>query len=283
MNTNTNTNTITISLSGGAQREAILAGLPAQSRQDYEVPADLLPRVLALSWSRIDRMGNVTCFVTDDCAARPADAVAAVEHGEHAARIQQTADAAAAAEKQRVDEGVRAACAAWAALPLNERARSTGRPWRVGDYEPAAVREAEDVLLAERIIAADREKLEREAARAEEEREVSAWVETHGSERLRLAVDLKQDCDGIYQSERLEIEHSGAYWDSNKFEDSDVINPSLEALRMLASVRDRCADSNILKHRVKREDWDDDHSPWFEVVCFDPGEWSKKRAVIRIR
>src|SRR5262245_49384508 len=55
--------TITIRLNDAGQRAAILAGQPAQVEQRYDVPAELLPRLLALPWTTIDAAGTATAVV----------------------------------------------------------------------------------------------------------------------------------------------------------------------------------------------------------------------------
>lgn len=96
------THTISVHLSDAAQRAAILTGEPAHTPQIYDVPAELLARLLALPFTEIDASGNATCEVFafayvgyagivkgrgDSalrfcCEQRPADAEAAIAHVE---------------------------------------------------------------------------------------------------------------------------------------------------------------------------------------------------------
>src|SRR5690606_2156824 len=58
--------TITIHLSDAAQRAALLSGLPAPCAaavQTYPVPTALLPALLDLPWTRVDKDGRATCVV----------------------------------------------------------------------------------------------------------------------------------------------------------------------------------------------------------------------------
>jgi hypothetical protein len=64
-------NTIKIRISNAAQRAHLLATGDAASReQSYDVPADLLPRLLALPWTCVDSAGVATCDVPPDLQLR---------------------------------------------------------------------------------------------------------------------------------------------------------------------------------------------------------------------
>lgn len=96
--------TITIHLTESAQRAALLAREPAHTPQFYDVPEDLLARLLALPMARIADDGAVTCEtgpnlthrwdgalvsttaagVDARASARPTDAAAAIAHAEGA-------------------------------------------------------------------------------------------------------------------------------------------------------------------------------------------------------
>lgn len=54
--------TITVTLTESAQRKAILSGEPAARIQTYEVPADLLPKLLALPWTAVSEAGEAACI-----------------------------------------------------------------------------------------------------------------------------------------------------------------------------------------------------------------------------
>jgi hypothetical protein len=170
--------TLTLSLTDTAQRAALVAGQPAQRVQTYEVPLDLLPRLLALEWARVDADGRAMATIPGLeylATRRPADAAEALVWAEaiHAARAE--------AEVQRQAE-LAASRAAWATLPLDERVRSyhTGRhprPW--SELDPALTAEVEAVIVAQR-------RAER-AAEAEAQRhaaEQTAAKTTHLRRRL---------------------------------------------------------------------------------------------------
>lgn len=83
----------------------------------------------------------------------------------------------------------------------------------------------------------------REAAKAAREAATLAWVDEHGSQRLRLAVRLVglAQCRGIYRDERIDQlrERSGLAWeyDIEASRHADAINPSMDVLRLCLDVR----------------------------------------------
>lgn len=88
----------------------------------------------------------------------------------------------------------------------------------------------------------------REAAKAARQAAKIAWIAQHGSERLRLAVDLVgiDKVNGIYLDERIGHLHavSGLQWERDVEESShdEPLNPSLEALRLCQRVRESAAE-----------------------------------------
>lgn len=68
-----NKTTITIHLTNEAQRAAIIAGEPGAAKQSYDVPQELVARVLALPWANVQESGDVTCVVPDSCPWTKAD------------------------------------------------------------------------------------------------------------------------------------------------------------------------------------------------------------------
>lgn len=88
----------------------------------------------------------------------------------------------------------------------------------------------------------------REAAKAARQAAKIAWIAQHGSERLRLAVDLVgiDKVNGIYLDERIAHLHavSGLQWERDVEESThdEPLNPSLEALRLCQRVRESAAE-----------------------------------------
>jgi len=88
----------------------------------------------------------------------------------------------------------------------------------------------------------------REAAKAARQAAKLEWIASHGSERLRLAVDLVgiDKVNGIYVDERVAHLHavSGLQWERDVEESShdEPLNPSLEALRLCLRVRESAAE-----------------------------------------
>lgn len=209
--------TITISLSEKAQRAAILAGEPAQAEQTYDVPQELVQRLLALPWTKVTKDGSAVCEVADleyttldepvtfersgrgtygryryQIDARPADAEAAVAVAEDIVRAAteqvrelRRENSKRQAEIQAEREAEREAAERWARRPLLERAthdevRFYGLDRHSVDrYAPDALAEAE----RERDRLRDEQK-QREAAAEEAERaKLYAWVELAAAER----------------------------------------------------------------------------------------------------
>lgn len=102
---------------------------------------------------------------------------------------------------------------------------------------------------------AERRAKERAAEKAREERD--AWIRAHGSERLRLALDLGEISNawGAYRDERLAVERPGWEWDHTDKED-DRLNPSLDELRALAEARKTDPDVRLQSLPTDKEDED---------------------------
>jgi len=154
--------TITVTLTPDAQRAALLAGQPAAKTQTYDVPADLIPRLLGLPWTMVDDGGSASCVVPPRvgydgsvtqpdgtppkpdwtgcfwygtaaegaASIRPCDAYEAILHAEDlasAAWETVLAVRAKAVEDRDLQEAEsRREAAEWAALPLVHRARPSG-------------------------------------------------------------------------------------------------------------------------------------------------------------
>jgi hypothetical protein len=158
---------ITVSISEAAQRAALIAGAPSAQEQFYVVPQELLAQLLALPWTEVKPDGSVSCDVPprigwghgdappDPRASpygdlwrggyadqRPADAAAAIAHGERVVRdyvayVHERRDERRV-ELERQDAEARAEVARWCALPLAHRASVHGvgycRPSNEPDY-----------------------------------------------------------------------------------------------------------------------------------------------------
>jgi len=152
--------TITVHLTDAAQRAALLDGQPAQAEQTYEVPQDLLSRLLELPWTLISDDGHAQCTVPPmiwfsestvkeppgtawnlkahgcfgrfdvKATARPVDAAAAIDYARHVIAH----STASLDEKRRTHQAeqadherrTRAKVEAWASLPVEWRATRGG-------------------------------------------------------------------------------------------------------------------------------------------------------------
>lgn len=139
----------------------------------------------------------------------------------------------------------------------------------------------------------DRDRWAQESAREAQEaaraaarnRDRDAWIRAHGSERLQKCLDLGlvDNSEGVYLDERLAHECPGAIWLREKFEESEILNPSLEALQTLERVRNEI-DTGATLTKVRRSDDPDDYdSRWIAAVKFDPGDWSDRTALLLVQ
>jgi hypothetical protein len=115
-------------------------------------------------------------------------------------------------------------------------------------------------------VAAEREKeqAKKEAEESEALKERMDWIAQHGSARLKKACDLGmfEESESVYLDERLALEHPGWEFDSRSWEDSDILNPSEEALDELAEARKFDPEAKLLKQRRKKGD----DGQWLETV-----------------
>jgi len=73
------------------------------------------------------------------------------------------------------------------------------------------------------------------AAEAEERQQ---WIEVHGSERLKLCVELGVGCEQAYRNERLAATYPGWVWAPTSLDqDPDPHDPPIEALYLLRAAR----------------------------------------------
>lgn len=117
------------------------------------------------------------------------------------------------------------------------------------------------------------------ATAAESERD--AWIRAHGSERLRKCLDLGmvENCAGVYRDERLAHDYPGWVIDcKDTEEESEIRNPSLEALAALEEARKIDMGASLVKVRRKANEYDDGPTEWREAVRIDdlPGITSTK-------
>lgn len=126
----TTTHTITITYTDAAQRAALLAGLPAQRVHTYDVPAALLPRLLALPETAVDSAGIASCACRDltwgqTTLAAPHLAPAPISTVEDALTFAEAyAEAYAAHKRAQKDADEASRATAEAARPAREAAEA---------------------------------------------------------------------------------------------------------------------------------------------------------------
>ena len=76
-------------------------------------------------------------------------------------------------------------------------------------------------------------------AAARKRQEMLAWVATHGSERLRGAIELGIEADRLYEDERLALERPGWVFDRDlrDWPEEDVRNPTEAAIALFREAR----------------------------------------------
>lgn len=313
-------NRIIIHLSEQAQRAALIAGKPAQRKQEYEIPIEAIPRAAALPWAIIDDAGNLTCNVERACysesdvkstgpikmdffsgyarvdaeaSTRPETAEDAILFAEKIVALHATRLLAArgewAAEKLRRETEAKRRAEKWAARPLEWRIcgeaialccpddsedyngplSSTGvRMFCIADlqaYAPQEYAEAKSICESLRDS-----RLKREADR-ERDRQIdrAAWIDAHGSSRLRRAVAENIEHDAIYFSER--IEHDAPGWDyyHDIAENSEEPrNPPAEAFFLLDRARMQFPNAKLV--------WLDSKQYTAELAC----PWAAGRVIV---
>ena len=96
----------------------------------------------------------------------------------------------------------------------------------------------------------------------EKQQEQEAWIEAHGSERLRKAVELGMldVSQGIYRDERVQELFPGWFCgEGAKY--SQILNPTLPELDLLGHIRKTAPDAILL--RMLR------HDRWVSVVVIE--------------
>lgn len=92
---------------------------------------------------------------------------------------------------------------------------------------------------AARKAEVERDNREREAAKAAEKAEVDAWIDAHGSRRLKRCKAENVDCIAAYRDERLAMDRPGWIWDTADVPGSgkEPRNPPESAFDLLDEAR----------------------------------------------
>lgn len=137
----------------------------------------------------------------------------------------------------------------------------------------------------EREARRERDKQEREAQELEAQK---AWIQAHGSERLRMCMEEGIEYAAIYRDERLRHEAPDWVWDrwdSDQLAYSEPRNPSLAALQMLREARGTFEDAELQYATVSVDTEDDDYcdtedETWRGFVCTADPEWGGGRTAV---
>ena len=150
------------------------------------------------------------------------------------------------------------------------------------EEEERPVREAQKKREAEEKEAREKAEAEKKAKSDAEEKarneaieaEKKAWIEEHGSERLRKGYAMGYNCQKIYEIERAQSVLGSEYVrDSQEVDEKDRSCPTLEALQeveRLKSVIEKGAAVVWLPHGMGGED-----ESGCEAVKADPGKFSR--------
>lgn len=141
-------------------------------------------------------------------------------------------------------------------------------------------RDAENDALAERgRVTVEVKRADDEAYAAQRDE----WIRAHGSDRLRKILDLGyiDESRSVYRDERLALDYPGWIVDCDATaEESEIRNPSLEALEALEEARRISPDAQLVKVRAAFGDGSDYEGaqPWREAIRLDdlPGIRSSK-------
>lgn len=111
-----------------------------------------------------------------------------------------------------------------------------------------------DEKNAERKAKAEQEKAEKAAAAQRAEEEKAAWIEAHGSNRLRRMAQEGIECGAVYRDERLALDRPGWRWlDDVPGENKDPRNVPEEAFAVLDEARKIDAEAELEYWVVKHE------------------------------
>lgn len=111
--------------------------------------------------------------------------------------------------------------------------------------------------------------------------ERDSWIGQYGSARLRkcLCAGLIVNCLSIYRDERLALDLPGWRWDSDVYQDSDIYNPSEDALDALAEATALNPDAELLRQRIEGNN-EESGSGWKTVVRM-PCPFDMTRNIVR--
>ena len=258
---------------------AFLAGKPAQENQEYVVSVEEIPEILR-QYVRVDKDGKATLYYSSqpqDKAVTLEDLAAAMRAAEEkrvqdharweAERLEQQArvEAEAKAEREKFARGLEAALAMLTAEqadpghPISRKAdqlrdllgeeNATNTHFWLGNAKwaiPSFLKDIKD----DAKTTADRKKRE-------------AWIEKHGSPRLKAAVAAGFNYGGIYRDERLALERPGWHFEKatkglNVLTSDVILNPSECALEWYGTVHAKWPSATALWMRVVDGPIDDD-------------------------
>lgn len=250
--------TITYTLDADGRKAAILAGLSGAARQTLTVDQDDPGYERAFERAEVDYDGQPVLDLTrveDEYGAHwggwdePQTAEQLcdwLDARDEARREQRQAEEERRTEQERAElarhrseaeEWLGACPIRWLGIPevvalrvaLDDPRRDPNTHWREGDLgrARAAVQRGQEAEAK----AAE----EAEEARAAAER--GAWIEAHGSARLRRCVAERIECDGIYRDERLALEREGWSYGVPGGRVAEPRNPPVEALDLLDRAR----------------------------------------------
>ena len=117
--------------------------------------------------------------------------------------------------------------------------------------ELAAAREAARVaahaIAEQKLLQAEAADREREADEREAAAERAAWIEAHGSPRLRRLVEEGIEHDAVYRDERIAFARPGWHYDATDWDlYRELRNVPQAALDMLDAARESAADAQLV-------------------------------------
>lgn len=284
---------ITITLSQAAQAAALRAGEPAQREQTYEVPPELVGRLIDLGADvgadgevhfhlgpPSDYVGSERVLTPHALDARPVDACAAIEAVEavvaaHKAAIAAERERQAALREARVQEALARPDEDW----IEGTYQVVRSPCHYSDprLDARRVAVAAGAVFRACVDSAERKEAEAKAKRlaaVEAERlaavEAERWIAAHGSERLRRLVEEEIEHQAAYRSERLAVERPGWRWAANVSGDhSEPRNATTSALELLDAARAAGEPEAELRYWVDEpeSEYDDDQRIWRGYVA----------------
>jgi hypothetical protein len=152
--------------------------------------------------------------------------------------------------------------------------------------EAAAKEKAKELEEAERKrLAAERDaasKAERQADADREAKEVAAWAEANGSDRLRACVANGWECKAVYHDERLAAEYPGWQFDGSNLPGwKEPRNPPVEAVELFETAKAMVPDSDrdtVGLVYWTADDEDGETTTGYAVLCCPP--WADGNDII---